>query len=102
MWHHSLRPRVCLVCTANAFIYDDTERGSANMAIRPTGGLTLTYALVRYLMAAFMGTCTIVALDYMEEGLVRPAPYQVHLEDGSLIYAPIDQDWMIRKAWSPQ
>lgn len=38
-----------------------------------------------------------VALDYVEEGWDQPAPYQVELEDGTLIFAPIDEDWVIRK-----
>ena len=40
---------------------------------------------------------TVVALDYVEEGWDQPAPYQVELEDGTLIFAPIDEDWVIRK-----
>ena len=40
---------------------------------------------------------TVVALDYVEEGWDQPAPYQVELEDGTLIFAPIDEDWVIRR-----
>ena len=40
---------------------------------------------------------TVVALDYVEEGWDQPAPYQVELEDGTLIFAPIDEDRVIRR-----
>ena len=36
----------------------------------------------------------VCALDYVEEGWDQPAPYQVELEDGTLIFAPIDEDWV--------
>ena len=39
---------------------------------------------------------TVVAHDYIEDGWDKPAPYQVQLKDGTLIFAPIDEDWVIR------
>ena len=65
--------RVCLICTANAFIYDDSpskllpaEHQGGNMRLRPTGGLTLTYALVRHLVRAYgADSAAIIALDYV-------------------------------------
>lgn len=40
---------------------------------------------------------TVVALDYVEDGWDAPAPYQVELDDGTLIFAPLDEDWVVRK-----
>ena len=41
---------------------------------------------------------TIVALFYRDEGMPpgMTAPYQVQLDDGRLIYAPADDDQLIR------
>ena len=62
--------RVCLVCTANAFVYDDSpskqlaaNQQGGEMRLRPTGGLTLTYSLVRFLKQKY--GATIIALDYV-------------------------------------
>ena len=39
---------------------------------------------------------TVYAHDYFEEGMAAPAPYQVELDDGTLIFAPLDEDFVIR------
>ena len=41
--------------------------------------------------------CEPFVQNAVEEGWDQPAPYQVELEDGTLIFAPIDEDWVIRK-----
>jgi hypothetical protein len=38
-----------------------------------------------------------VALDYAEEGWKQPAPYQIKLDDGRLIFAPLDEDSVVRE-----
>jgi len=40
---------------------------------------------------------TVVALDYAEEGWKQPAPYQIKLDDGRLIFAPLDEDSVVRE-----
>ena len=43
---------------------------------------------------------TVISLMYREEGMPpgMVAPYQVKLDNGSLIYAPEDNDQFVRKA----
>ena len=55
-------PRVLMVTTANLFVYDNSGR-SADLTKRPTGGLTLTYALARYAKRAL--GARIVAVDFV-------------------------------------
>ena len=43
---------------------------------------------------------TVVAHHYLEQGWERPAPYQVQLADGVLIFAPEDRDDVVRLASS--
>ena len=112
--------RVCFVCTANAFVYDDspTKRLSAkeqggDMRIRPTGGLTLTYAMVRYLLGRFGAErCAIIALDYVFpdppcfkqwEGhtIIRATPAQ--MPDALRAYGLLDRwDVVLSANLSPQ
>ena len=37
-----------------------------------------------------------VAHDYFEQGMQAAAPYQVRLDDSTLIFAPLDEDFVIR------
>lgn len=88
--------RVCMVTTANAFIYDDSpskllpasEQGG-NMRIRPTGGLTLTYALVRHVKKVYGAEqCSIIALDYV----FHDAPPTIAYWEGhAIVRAPAAQ-----------
>ena len=88
--------RVCLICTANAFIYDDSpskllpaEHQGGNMRLRPTGGLTLTYALVRHLVRAYgADSAAIIALDYVFH---NEPPAIKSWEGHSIIRAPAAQ-----------
>ena len=87
--------RVCFITTANAFIYDDSptkllpesEQGG-NMKVRPTGGLMLTYSMVRYLKANFGDACTIIALDYIFHDV---APSMKQWEGHTILRGPPGQ-----------
>jgi hypothetical protein len=63
-------PRVLMVTTANLFVYDNSGR-SSDMTKRPTGGLTLTYALTRYAKRAL--AARVVAVDFVFKHYEREA-----------------------------
>ena len=87
------RPQhICLVCTSNAFIYDDSPtklmpsaQQGGDMRLRPTGGLMTTYALIRYLKRRYGAErCTIIALDFVFDD----APCVKQWEGHAIVRAP--------------
>ena len=76
----------------------DAELEAFRLATKDGGGLRFPLgAEVECNMGEAWVPGKVVAHDYAEEGWDRPAPYQVELADGTRIFAPIDEDWVIRK-----
>ena len=75
----------------------DAELEEFRLATKDGGGLRFPLgAAVECNLGEDWVPGTVVAHDYLEAGWEQPAPYQVELADGTRIFAPIDEDFVIR------
>ena len=81
-------------CTFQLVCGDDVIATSTNESRQPERYRFGTGALVECNMGENWMPGTVVRIDYAEGGVIHP--YQVHLDDGQLVFSPTDTDDDIR------